>query len=69
MVESKELKKPVNPLAGKKSGDKVKVTNTSKQTLNTSKGAIEAGKSGECTVAELRTYGSFLELQKKTQEK
>ena len=51
----KEVEKPARP-----SGSKVKVKNISKKTLNLANGQIEAGKSGEATVAELLNLGKVL---------
>ena len=40
----------------------VSVKNISKQNINVSTGVIEKGDTGECTMAELRSYGKYLEL-------
>ncbi len=46
----------------KKSGDVVKVENISKYLVNTSKGSIEPGEKGKCTLAESRSYGKSLKV-------
>ena len=44
-----------------KQTDVVDVKNTSDGIINTSKGVIKPGEAGKATIAELRSYGKWLE--------
>ena len=54
-------KKAVVKPAPKKASDMVKVKNVSKRTLNLRNGQLEAGKTGEATLAECSTLNDYLE--------
>lgn len=52
---------PKKAAAPAKQSDVVDVKNTSDGVVNTSKGVIKAGETGKATIAELRSYGKWLE--------
>ena len=62
-ADKKEDKKETPEAAPKAStpgSTVVKVKNIGKGNISTSKGIIEPGKTGLCTMAELRGYGKYL---------